>query len=126
MWYLIISFPDLCLLSYFNLLRALKIKLRRQCGAFLLFMFRVCLVFLSVHCSLVFTCWESSLVCDILLCFVTLPCDVLGQVWCLFVSIPDLCLLTLSISAKLSSIGTGHIFIFIVIVIHLKARGFSL
>ena len=32
--------------------------------------------------------------CDLLLCFVTFPCGVLGQVWLLIVSIPDLCLLT--------------------------------
>ena len=40
-------------------------------------------------------CWEKgwpigSLVCDVLLCFVTFPCSVLGQVWYLNVSIPDL------------------------------------
>ena len=34
------------------------------------------------------------LVCDVLLCFVTFPCGVLGQVWYLIVPIPDLCLLT--------------------------------
>ena len=27
---------------------------------FFLFMFPVCLVFLSVHCSLVVTCWERA------------------------------------------------------------------
>ena len=31
--------------------------------------------------------------CDVLLCFVTFPCGGLGQVWCLIVKIPDLCLL---------------------------------
>ena len=36
----------------------------------------------------------GSLVCDIFLCFVTIPCGVLGQVWNLIVSFPDLCLLT--------------------------------
>ena len=32
------------------------------CGSFLLFMFHVCLyhTVLSVHCSLVITCWESA------------------------------------------------------------------
>ena len=45
---------------------------------FLLIMFRVCHAFLSVHCSLVATCWGG----------------VLGQVCYLIVSIPDLCLLT--------------------------------
>ena len=37
----------------------------------------------------------GSLVCDILLCISTFPCGVLGQVWCLIVSIPDLCIVTL-------------------------------
>ena len=32
----------------------------------------------------------GSIVCEILLFFVTLPCDVLGQVWYLIVLIPDL------------------------------------
>ena len=52
------------------------------CGSFLLFMLRVCLVFLSVHCSLVFTCCEradlSALLYVMFYCvFVTFPCDVL-------------------------------------------------
>ena len=66
---------------------------------FLLFVFRVCHVFLSVHCSLVVTCLEAA---DLLalLCvmfysdYVSFPCGVLGQVWCLNVSISDLCLLS--------------------------------
>ena len=45
-----------------------------------------------------FTCWERAdllaIICDVLLFFVTLPCGVLGKVWCLIVSIPDLCLLS--------------------------------
>ena len=32
--------------------------------------------------------------CDVFLCFVTFSCGVLGQVWYLVVSIPDICLLT--------------------------------
>ena len=36
----------------------------------------------------------GSLAYYILLCFVTFPCGILGQVWYLIVSIPDLCLLT--------------------------------
>ena len=43
------------------------------CGSFLLFIFRVCRVVLSVHCCLAATCWERAdllgLVCDVLLCF---------------------------------------------------------
>ena len=53
--------------------------------SFLLFMFRVCHVFLSVHCSLVETCWKSAdlltLLLSVLLCFAIFPCGVLGQVW---------------------------------------------
>ena len=70
----------------------------------LLCMLRVCHAFLSVHCSLVVTCWKRAdllaLLCVMFLLllfscvFVTFPCGVLGQVWCLIVSIPDLCLLT--------------------------------
>ena len=36
---------------------------------------------------------SGSPVCDVLLCFVTFPCSVLGQVWYLIVSIPDICYL---------------------------------
>ena len=62
-------------------------------------MFRVCHAFLSVHCSLVVTCWERANLLAILYVmfscvFVTFPFGVLGQVWCLIVSIPYLCLLT--------------------------------
>ena len=35
-----------------------------------------------------------SLVCEVFMCFVIFQCGVLGQVWYLIVSIPDLCLLT--------------------------------
>ena len=34
----------------------------------------------------------DSLVCDVFLCFVIFTCSVLGQVWYLIISIPDLCL----------------------------------
>ena len=49
------------------------------------FMFRVCLVFLSVHCSLVVTCWEKADLLDLVYVmfycvFVTFPCGVLGEV----------------------------------------------
>ena len=45
------------------------------------------------------TCWERAdllaLLCVMFYCvFVTFPCVVLGQVKCLIVSIPDLCLLS--------------------------------
>ena len=69
------------------------------CGSFLLFMFHVCHAFLSVHCSLMVTCWEKAylfaLLCMMFYCvFVTFPCRVWGQVWNLIVSISDLCLFT--------------------------------
>ena len=62
-------------------------------------MFRVCHVLLSVHCSLVVTCWERADLLALLhvmfyCVLVTLPCGVLGQMCCLIVSIPDLCLLS--------------------------------
>ena len=53
--------------------------------------------FASVHCCLVVTCWERAdlltLVGDVYCIFVIFPCGILGQVWYLIVSFPDLCLL---------------------------------
>ena len=44
--------------------------------------------FASVHCCLVVTCRERA---DLLAHdFVTFPCGILGQVWYLMVTIPDL------------------------------------
>ena len=44
------------------------------------------------------TCWERadilSLFGDVYCIFVTFPCGILGQVWYLIVSFPDLCLLS--------------------------------
>ena len=61
----------------------------------MLFMSCVCHAFASVHCCLVVTWWERAdllaLVCDVYYGFVTFPWDILGQVWYLIVSIPDLC-----------------------------------
>ena len=60
-----------------------------------MFLSCVCHAFASVHCCLVVTCWERadlmSLVFGVKLCFVTFPCGILGEVWYLIVSIPDLC-----------------------------------
>ena len=69
------------------------------CGSFLLFAFRVCRAFLSVHCSLVGNCWERAdllaLLCVMFYCvFGTFPCGVLDQVCYLNVSIPDICILS--------------------------------
>ena len=61
----------------------------------MLFLSCVCHAFVSVQCCLVITYWEKAdllaLVCGVKLCFVTIPCGILGQVWYLIVSIPDLC-----------------------------------
>ena len=50
--------------------------------------------FASIHCCLVVTCLERAdllaLVGDVYCIFVTFPCGILGLVWYLTVSIPDL------------------------------------
>ena len=79
---------------------------------FLFFKFRVCCAFLSVHCSLVVTCWERANLLALwyvmFSCvFVTFPGGVLGQMWYLIVSIPDLCLLTYFFRCMLT---TGEVF----------------
>ena len=61
----------------------------------MLFVFRVCHAFLSVHCSLAVTCWEKADLLALLYVvfsyvFVTVLCGILGQVGYLIVSIPDL------------------------------------
>ena len=54
----------------------------------------VFLSFASVHCCLVVAYWERAdllaLVGDVYCIFVTFPCGILGQVWYLIVSFPDL------------------------------------
>ena len=64
----------------------------------MLFMSCVCHAFASVHCCLVVTCLERAdllaLICDNNCVFVTFPCAILGQMWYLIVSIPDLCRLS--------------------------------
>ena len=54
--------------------------------------------FASVHCCLEVTCWERAdlmaLVGDLYYMFITFPCGILGQVWYLIVSFPDLCRLS--------------------------------
>ena len=61
----------------------------------MLLMSCVCHAFTSVYCRCVVTCWERAdllaLVCDVFTCvFITFPCGILGQVWYLTVSFPDL------------------------------------
>ena len=62
---------------------------------------------MSASCSLVVTFWERAgllaFLCVTFSCaFITFPYGVLGQVWYLIVSIPDLCLLTYFNLLKLS------------------------
>ena len=66
-------------------------------------MFLFCLVFamylcLSVYMCFVVTCWKRAdllaLVCGVQLLVCLFPISILGQVWYLIVSIPDLCTLT--------------------------------
>ena len=66
-------------------------------------MFLFCLVFAMSLCVYVYmcfvvTCWERAvplaLVCDVYCDFVTFSFGILGQVWCLIVSIPDPCCLS--------------------------------
>ena len=57
------------------------------------------MVVVMLFCSPVVTCWERAdplaLLYAMFYCvFVTCPCDFLGQVWCLIVSTPNLCLLS--------------------------------
>ena len=61
-------------------------------------MFLFCLWFaMSVYMCFVVTCWERAdllaLVCSVC-CECHFPIGILGQVWYLIVSIPDLCTLT--------------------------------
>ena len=54
--------------------------------------------FPSAHCCLVVTCWERAdllaLAGDVYCIFISFPCDIMGQVWYLVVSFPDLCRLS--------------------------------
>ena len=56
--------------------------------------FHVCLCFtvLSVRCSIFITCWERIDLLPLLCVLGAFPYVVLGQMWYLIVSIPDLCL----------------------------------
>ena len=40
------------------------------------------------------TCWERAGLMALVNFFVTFPCGILGQVWYLIVSFPDLCFLS--------------------------------
>ena len=71
----------------------------RSKAVLLLWIFFFCLVFAmplcaSVYMCLVVTCWERAdllaLVCGVRLLVCHFPVGILGQVWSLIVSIPDL------------------------------------
>ena len=61
----------------------------------MLFMSCASNAFASAHCCLVVTCWERAdllaLVGDVYCIFVTFQCGILGQLWYLIVSFPDIC-----------------------------------
>ena len=75
------------------------------------------LIFLFIRCSLVVTCWERAKLLALLyvmfycvsLCFVTFPSGVLGQVWCLILSMPDLCHISYFEPLKTGSLSTRPI-----------------
>ena len=60
----------------------------------------VCYIVLSVNCSHIVNCWEKTgpLALLDLMFYVIFPYGVLGQVWILIVSIPELCILPFFIS----------------------------
>ena len=68
------------------------------CVSFVFFVFCDSHAFASGQYCLVVTCWAKAdlldLVGDVCCIFVTSPCGILGHVWCLIVSFPDLCILS--------------------------------
>ena len=69
----------------------------------------------SIYMCFVVTCWERAdllaLVCGVCCEFVTFPIGILGQVWYLIVSIPDLCTLTCFVSNPVTPGLQGEWFI---------------
>ena len=66
------------------------------CGSFMLFLSFFLMLSCTLVCwCLVVTCWERAgllaLACDVYLWRCHFPIGILGQVWCLIVSIPYLC-----------------------------------
>ena len=54
----------------------------------------ICLVFVMLLRMFIATLWSPdllALVCDVNCVYVTFPCGILSQVWCLIVSIPYFC-----------------------------------
>ena len=69
-----------------------QVQVEKRGASFLLFMFRVCHAFLSVHCRLVVTCWERAGLIDLLCVMLSFYCFCHCPMY-LVVSIPDLCFL---------------------------------
>ena len=74
---------------------------------------------LSLLCCLVCSLWPCGcllgkdqplgcLVCDVILCFVNFSYDDPDQLWCLIVSIPDLCILLILISTSSDRITSNY------------------
>ena len=72
------------------------------------FMSGVSHAFASVHWCLVVTCWERADLFapdyDVYCICVTFPCGILGHVWYLMVSIPDICRLSYFKSCERNSL----------------------
>ena len=69
-----------------------------HCAPYVMLSLLCLIVLIPDLCTLSFfvvTCWERAdllaLVGDVYRIFVTFPCGILGQVWYLIVSFPDLC-----------------------------------
>ena len=91
-----------CEFGALNWFKPVKYFTDRSKAVLLLWIFYVfsvlCLLCVSVYICFVVTCWERAdllaLVCGVLLCVCHFPIGILGQVWYLIVSIPDLCTIT--------------------------------
>ena len=68
--------------------------------------------FASVHCCFVVNCWERAdllaLVGDVYCICVTFPYGILGQVWYLIASFPDLCHLSYFVVLSINSYEQSH------------------
>ena len=115
LWQFLVIFTYFCmnLKRHFNnnnFKKSCKIFTDRSKAVLLLCIFCVLHAFASLQCCLVVTCWERAdllaLVGDVYCISVTFPCDILGQVWYLIVSFPDLC--RLSYFVHLSSLMLSH------------------
>ena len=71
-------------------------------------LFYLCLVFIMNSCLFIAALWSSAgkgltswLLFVVFNCvFITFTCGILGQMWCLIVSIPDLCRLSYFVACE--------------------------